>query len=172
MSVVEWAQVLGSIGEFVGAIVVVATVLYLARQVRIGARQLQQQAHLSSTEQFIRFLELVAGSEQVSSVWAKARGATGELTPAEAQQFELLVSIGLSGVEYHTRASEDPDNDPDAPTWASITGYMLAFPDAAEYWARHRQHFYPDFAEWVERMVPLPKPTPSVSGSSASATAP
>ncbi|MDH3208501.1 MAG: hypothetical protein OEO79_18015 [Gemmatimonadota bacterium] len=172
MSVVEWAQVLGSIGEFVGAIVVVATLLYLTRQVRIGSRQLQQQAHLSSTEQFIRFLELVAGSEQVSNVWAKGRDATADLTPAETLQFELLVSLGLSGVEYHLRASEDPDNDPDTPTWASIIGYYLAFPDAAGYWAQHRQHFYPEFAEWVEREVSLPKPTPSVSGVSASATAP
>jgi hypothetical protein len=52
MTFLEWTSVLGNIGEFVGAIAVVVTLIYLAAQVRLGkeateanTRQLEEIRH-------------------------------------------------------------------------------------------------------------------------------
>ena len=170
MSLMEWTQILGSVGEFAGAIAVVVTLLYLARQVRQSGRQVEHQVHLSSSEQLTKFVELAAASREVAEVLVKGRDPNAELTEVEALQFEMVVTLPLNSVEFHVRASEDPATDPDAATWAAIVGWVLDFPGAAEYWKAHRDKYFPEFVDWLEATVPLPEPGLGVD-SEESATA-
>ena len=66
MSLLEWTSVLGNLGEFVGAVAVVITLLYLAAQVRLGkeateanTRQLDELRKLNLVENYMRRSERV-----------------------------------------------------------------------------------------------------------------
>lgn len=66
MTVLEWAALLGNIGEFIGAIAVVVTLVYLAAQVRLGklateanTRQLEELRRLNMVENYMRRSERV-----------------------------------------------------------------------------------------------------------------
>ena len=45
MGMVEWSSILGNIGEFVGSIAVLATLLYLAMQIRQNTRGMRAQTY-------------------------------------------------------------------------------------------------------------------------------
>jgi len=66
MTVLEWTAVLGNVGEFIGAIAVVVTLVYLAAQVRLSklateanTRQLEELRRLNMVENYMRRSERV-----------------------------------------------------------------------------------------------------------------
>ncbi len=66
MTALEWTSVLGNLGEFVGAIAVVVTLVYLAAQVRLNklateanTRQLEELRRLNLVENYMRRSERV-----------------------------------------------------------------------------------------------------------------
>jgi hypothetical protein len=92
MTLLEWTSVLGNIGELLGAIAVVITLLYLAAQVRLGkeatesnTRQLEEIRRLNMVENYMRRSERV-----------------------ERGYRDSALSEGLSRLNF--KATTDPDN--------------------------------------------------------------
>ena len=66
MSLIEIASILGSVGEFVGAIAVVVTLIYIATQVRLGkeateanTKQMEETRKLNMVDNYMRRSERV-----------------------------------------------------------------------------------------------------------------
>ncbi len=150
MSVLDVSQILGGFGEFFGAIAVVATLVYLSVQVRQNSKLIKHQTHLSSSDQMTKFMRLAAGSPQLSEVFIRGRKSSSDLTEVEQLQFDMALSLHLTVVEFHVRASDDVASDPDAPAWLEIVKYFLDNPGGVEFWRGHREMFYPEFANWVD----------------------
>ena len=79
MDLMSMTQLLGNLGEFLGALAVVATLFYLIRQVAQNSNQLEIQtqmrfaASLDGTDlAFSRFRELLITNEGVAEIWSKA----------------------------------------------------------------------------------------------------
>ena len=86
-----FAQLLGNYGEFVGAIAVVVTLVYLAVQIRASTLQARATMVHSIVESFNGSHHVVMQNPQIAEVYAKIR--TGEeLTAAEAVQWESCVN--------------------------------------------------------------------------------
>ena len=98
-----FAQLLGNYGELFGAIAVVATLFYLARQIRQNSSQMEIQAGMQFAASvdgtdlsFSRFREFLITSEEVAAIWNKAVGdfdalAGTERTRADQLLFEFFV---------------------------------------------------------------------------------
>jgi len=91
-------QDIGSIGEFVGAIATVATLAYLAVQIRHNNRGLDQNSALMrmTYENQIRqdgqqLRALIASDAELSSIWRAGLGGSSDMERAERDRFELLV---------------------------------------------------------------------------------
>ena len=158
MSWIELLQVLGDLGDFLGAIAVVATLLYLATQVRQSKVLMEHQGHLNSADQMTKFMTLAAGSPQVSDLFVRGTRSRQELTEAETFQWDMGVSVHLTALEFHVRSSPDPRTDSDAPAWGEIVKMFLAHPGGRDYWRTHRGKYYPEFVEWVDSEVDLRDP--------------
>ena len=103
MDLMSAAQLLGNFGEPFGAIAVVATLFYLARQIQQNSRQMEIQAgmqfatSLDGTDlAFSRFREFLIASEEVAAIWIKALEdfdalAATERTRADQLLFEFFV---------------------------------------------------------------------------------
>lgn len=88
---------LGNIGDFIGGIGVVVTLVYLAIQIRYNTRGLDQSTDLMrfSAESEIRhnLLQLrlaIAADAELSEIWTRGLRGAGELDVAEAARFQLL----------------------------------------------------------------------------------
>lgn len=84
-----FAQLLGNYGEFVGAIAVVATLLYLARQIRQNTTATQSarlEGHFQTILEWYRQLK----DPDVAAAWMAGIRGFRDLKPAERAQFHAM----------------------------------------------------------------------------------
>lgn len=93
----DWEAV-GAVGDLVAALAVVASLVYLALQIRHNTDQLEQQnrhhelTSLVAIEScFTHFPTLIGQSEQVASLWHRAVDDFDGLEPREKTQAEYLI---------------------------------------------------------------------------------
>jgi len=99
------AQLLGNYGEFIGAIAVVLTLAYLARQVTLGSTAIidtnvkaKASAIHDSNELYVRVFTQLAYSEALASIYHRA--LTKEtLGPVEAVRFQAFVNTYFAWLE-------------------------------------------------------------------------
>ncbi len=154
MTLMEISQVLGNVGEFVGAIAVVATLLYLAVQVREAGRSSKSAAVQASRETRIAWFSSGRDSPHLPAIQAKA--LAGEALEAEdelrltyhyASNWGLLYSewvqreLGVTG-EFAT--SDDMDMK-----------FLLSSRGALEFWRGLGERTFPArFVEYVNKAAP------------------
>jgi hypothetical protein len=85
-------QDLGSIGELVGAVATVATLAYLAIQIRANTRMMRSQARHVGQSITGNWALSVAENGPLADVFARGLAGPESLTPAERIQFTLLFS--------------------------------------------------------------------------------
>jgi hypothetical protein len=162
-------QELGSIGELIGGLGVVFSLIYVGFQIRQNSSQIEQNSrHLeasmyhASGEGFNHWNSLFAQSEGVADIWQ--RGLEGvELTRTEQRRFNALASILFTTLENnyhqlqigsHHRNTMEISQD----SWKKI----LATPGGRAWWTREaRRSFTPVFIDAVETLVSLDQPSNS-----------
>ena len=72
MSALEFSQLLGNYGEFVGAIAIVITLTYLAMQLRQNTRAARAQTVQDLNKGIANYLLVQAQSAELGSAWSKA----------------------------------------------------------------------------------------------------
>ena len=109
----ETIQMLGSLGEFVGAIAVVATLVYLAIQVRHSKEAMEAntksldenrqlaiaQSYQSRTQMVHEFFLRQADSDELAHIRTKWGDGSATLTPEEAIRMQGLYGAGLSRLD-------------------------------------------------------------------------
>jgi hypothetical protein len=85
-------QDLGSLGEFVGALGVVISLAYLARQLRQNTTSVRAASFNSMTENSLRLLENVFPSAEFAEFLHRAQSDTPRLTPAELIQWDSYMT--------------------------------------------------------------------------------
>jgi hypothetical protein len=150
-------QDIGSIGELVGAIATVATLAYLAIQIRHNNRGLDQNSALMrmTYENQIRqdgqqLRALIASDAELSSIWrAGLAGGSGMERP-ERDRFELLVINVLNMLKLHhdgMKRDLTTNTQPYLLVVASTPGF-------ADWWRRHRGvGSDTDFNQWIDSLT-------------------
>jgi hypothetical protein len=102
-----FAQLLGSYGEFVGAIAVVATLVYLAIQVRHGReatvannRLLRSQSHYNALEACQRPFEVMLESESLAEILMQCDKSPYELKESDWSKCVNYFFMQVNGWEY------------------------------------------------------------------------
>jgi len=130
---------LGAIGELVGAIAVVVTLLYVGRQIHQANTQSQASARYSFIEAYGHMNTTITGSKEVASVFR--RGLKGlDLDEDEGLQFFALIGQFLNTwsalFDLHKEGLL-PDNQWTMVRLDIIT--MLSEKGGREFWERHGQ---------------------------------
>jgi hypothetical protein len=93
-------QDLGAIGEFVGSIAVVISLIYVAHQIRQSSRQLEQNSrHIEASmyhatnDAFIRWYALLAQDASLAALWRRALADETTLTEEETVRVHSLVAM-------------------------------------------------------------------------------
>jgi hypothetical protein len=103
----DW-QMIGALGETLGALGVILTLGYLASQIRSSRRQAQLHAGREARDRVTDFVQLVAGDGEVARIWRVGSMDPESLTPDEyvrlgalmmvlTSLFERVHHLGLAG---------------------------------------------------------------------------
>jgi hypothetical protein len=148
-------ETLGNLGDFVGGIGVAITLVYLAIQVRQNTVQLRKHDRLAHAEAagaafdaFSRFRSQIIGSPEVAGLYHRGSRDPDSLDPIERLRFAMLVqelfyilftgfqrsqAVGLVRVRERLGVEE-----------------ILGSPGTAQWWAKQKHRFEPDFIAFVE----------------------
>jgi len=160
-------QDLGNIGEFVGAIGVVASLVYLALQIRQSSRQVSENTNsaLGSIEQdnalgSSDFLLSLAQNPELARVWRLGLSDPAKLTEDEATQFVMLMGAAFYLFEgpfrqYQRGLLSEDSWDP----WARLISRYLRSSAVLAWWLRRDVPFAESFVEYVDSRVPTSSPS-------------
>jgi hypothetical protein len=151
-------QDIGSIGELVGAIATVATLAYLAIQIRHNSRGLDQNSDLMrmSFENQLRgegqqLRALIASDAELASIWRAGLAGAPELDRSQRDRFELLIVNVLNML----KAEYDGLMRGLATDHRATYLFIIArSPGFREWWQRHRDSGRDiEFARWVDSLM-------------------
>jgi hypothetical protein len=148
MSVMDTVQLLGNLGDFIGSIAVLATLIYLAVQVRQAKRQLTVAGMQTRANHARGALEDIITSSELVDIFAKLDfidyGDFG-LTKEETVRF---------GAWCHTWMQAEQGNFYLLPKGAhdELRKWWLATPAGREFWEKNRGIYDPEFVEYMEAL--------------------
>ena len=151
-------QELGSIGEFVAAIATIATLTYLAVQIRQNtaqARATATQDVLNSHREMIR--ELFAFNPELLQLFTKGINSFPSLAPNEKQLFHIVMSDfllhGQNASQLHRKGVLD---EHDAGVWVNFLVSIVRMPGLLDWWHAAREVLDPEWRAEIESQLDQP----------------
>ena len=93
-------QDLGALGELVAAIATVATLLYLAVQIRQNSRNLEESTSASVNQGWASINSRLSSDEQFAEIFIRGRGDLEALSAVEVERFRAFVQDILNMAVY------------------------------------------------------------------------
>jgi hypothetical protein len=152
-------QDLGSLGELVGGIAVVVSLVYLALQIRQNTRQVEQNTRSIQRESTRAFLEdatawrgYLIESPEITELYRRAMRKPDDLEPGEWLRFRML----MDNLFEHWRFGFFTRSD--AESWALLPEYIirrtLAEPGGQRYWETVREQLPQDeFVRYIDQLT-------------------
>lgn len=149
---------IGAIGEVLGAVAVLVTLLYLARQ--IG--QLTKQSHLAAfqhmQDQMNAYLRLVSGSADTATLVAKGRQSYSSLNDTERLRCDYVQFQLLNIVESHYTQARQTALDDSYREWVDsnlqeIVRGQFSYPGCIEFWKSAEPYFETGVRDLVNRAL-------------------
>jgi hypothetical protein len=139
---------LGNLGDFIGGIAVIATLLYLAVQIRQNTRILRTSAE--QTADPIAAIALAAQSPENAAVYHRGLADPGKLSPEERTHFYLLMASSFYVLHQGYRAYQLGTQSEDTWKWQShALQFYAAQPGVRTWWRRQGKGlFEPESGFW------------------------
>jgi hypothetical protein len=141
---------LGSLGEFVSAVAVVISLVYVAREIRESSRSTRLAALQSHLDAAQRFLELPARDRDLARVVRIGQVTPELLSEDELAQFRAWLGVGMRIAE-NLFVQYQAGNIAEESWNARSRGFlsMLATRGGSEAWASLASLHRSDFQEWL-----------------------
>jgi hypothetical protein len=154
-------QDLGNLGDFIAAIAVIVSLVYLARQIRQNTLQLQNNAKAASlaaleasAQSGHQYREVFIKDPEVAALYLKGLRGDSGLTPEERLRFGMLMDSFVRLLQTVFTRSEIYGLNPGGFRHQEATLVsVLGRPGAAQWWLRNRRNFTPEFVARVEKLV-------------------
>ena len=146
---------IGAVGEWVGAIAVVATLAYFVRQIRDCNTHMRRAEMNAAHAQFSQWRQALMGDAELARLWTEGMQHPEKLTPIELMRVRLAMTEFCFAV-YHTwdRARVGIG---DADAWSRVGGRMftplLSSPLGRIWWSEMAGDLNPEFRAEVERLA-------------------
>ena len=149
-------QDLGGIGELIGGIGVIVSLLYLARQIRDSSRIERLNARYAVSQALLSAFSRIDEDPELHRVWVAARDRGEELDDEDRERLgrflyqyfvQLSLAYGYSEIDPEIRARYEPN--------------LVRFLQAAEvrsWWSRQREFFVEPFRSEVDLLLTTLEP--------------
>jgi len=151
----DWDAV-AAIGESVGALAVVVSVIYLAFQVRENTRTSIQNMVQDTIKDFARVDQLIATTPDLASIVVKGNEGIENLAPDQKLRFDGYNSTFFSVLEvWHTQSRRIPVDPEQDDTIRTMLNNRLAERGCQQWWSANQTEFPAGFRNWVEESANL-----------------
>ena len=147
-------QDLGSIGELIAAVATIATLGYLALQMRQNTATVRGASAASHAASNQVLNSLLAQDLEVNRILWTGLADPTKLDESETRRFDAVLHMVVDGVQQSWRFHHDGVID-DA-TWQGHSGalrWLISEPGFRPYWERYRAMQHPGFVRAVEQLV-------------------
>ncbi len=143
---------IGAIGEIAGAIAVVATLLYLSKQIRQNSRSVEISALRDTTAQWNHWSDMLATSADLADIVAKGNHSYGSLSESESLRYGAFVQSFLDNVESYCDLVSKHQIDKDLAVLESIVARRIAASGFSVWWSENTKDYGDDFVSWIENI--------------------
>jgi len=151
---VNW-EAIAAVGEVSGAIAVVASVLYLAIQVRAANRE-SRAASVHSLQDALNQWLTTANTREIATLWLQGLEDYEALDPVDRVRFNAVIQV-LFRIAEDGRAQVELDRLP-TEIWEAFEATLAAVlgsPGVKVWWKTRDRFFTPPFREWVDTQIAL-----------------
>jgi hypothetical protein len=137
----DWSEI-GALGNLLGALGVVVSLIYLGVQIKHQIREARVTAVHELTENFRGFLMALAENEQLGDIWVRGIYDFPGLAPVE--RLRLSSALGNAFRIFDTLYNYYNEGIIDAQSWATLeapVNDLLAYPGIQAWWPT-RKHWY------------------------------
>jgi hypothetical protein len=150
----DW-QAIGAVGEILGAVAVVVSVVYLAVQVRESTRStralLLQGLHSAGAG----LEDAMLADASLLKAFRKGCAGEVELNADERDRFHILLSKLFNNYELYFMLSRESDFPTDVTeAHQRIVASRMQFPGVRVWWQSNPDAFSKEFAGWVNSFAP------------------
>jgi hypothetical protein len=147
-------EAIGAIGEILGAIAVIATLIYVATQVKDSARAARSAAVTDATTAMQAFYQELGSNPQASELFLE--GVTNYESLSAQAQFQYLMMMHSAFLGFQRSYFLAHEGTLDVGLRDSIGTAIIAtnhLPGLQFYWRQRKAFFQPEFIEWVEGLM-------------------
>lgn len=147
-------QYLANLGEVVGAVVVVLSLIYLAIQVRQNTQAQRTENYARALDRIAAMQSLLSQDGETSLMFSKAVLDVSKLTPQERLRFTWWMYEAFGAFEFMFHVSRT-DSIPDEVwrRWSSGVAWWLSFPGVQAWWRARPVPFTDSFTVFVESLL-------------------
>ena len=136
---------LANLGEFVGGLAVLVTLIYLAVQIGGSKRALKTQTHHNLLAMAQRPLELMIADPELADIVNRGHDDPEALNPAEWSRYSNYTLIVINAWEYGYYLNRDGSTPPEL--WEGADGYFRQLAATKPGWRRFWRENHHAFAE-------------------------
>ena len=159
---------LGNLGDFIGGIAVVVTLVYLAVQVRQNNRLLRANTAsvraASSTainERLVGVNQSLVGDPSLAEIFVRELSSPGSISGADRVRLDTLLQSMFISLENILKMAQNGTIEPeDWEPWSRHLLLWLRNPAVRAWWDRQRTPFGRDFRAHVEALIGQEKGSP------------
>jgi hypothetical protein len=146
---------LGSLGEIIGAVATVATLLYLSLQIRANTLATKRQSLDDTIERVVRWEARLVESPDLASAWVDGTKSFRELSLDDQIRFTAQITEILAGIEATLEAAKFGNVKAETvDAVRAMVGSLLRNEGVREWWATNGSRtFAGDFVVEVERIA-------------------
>jgi len=147
-------QSLAQIGEVIGAAAVVASLLYLALQVRQHSKAQRTENYARALERVSAFQAVLSQNSDLTRIFAKGVWDTSKLTGLEKIRFtwSLYEAFGSFEFVFHTYKTDEIPEEV-WKRWSQTVAWWLNFPGVEQWWTNRPVNFTESFTLFVESVI-------------------
>ena len=147
-------QTLANIGEIVGAITVVLTLIYLAAQIRQSTQAQRSENYSRALDRLAAMQAAMARDEQFAVMFSKGVMDTEQLTPRDRVRFTWRLYETFGAFEFMFHASKTNAMPEEVwKRWSASVAWWLTYPGVQTWWASKPTPFTESFTEFVESLL-------------------
>lgn len=149
----NWEAV-SAVSDFLAAIAVIVTLVYLAVQIRQNTSTLKSSATQGAHEQTSSLYELLASDPELSDIFVRGLETPEALDRVEtARFFSLLLATMFKAQNWFMQTQSGAIDGTLLKSWVAVMRQFSALPGWQDFWRQRRHVFAPDFVAYIEAGV-------------------
>ncbi len=145
---------LANLGEFIGGVAVLVTLIYLALQIRAGAKEQRMATMREATREMATVAQAIGDSNEKAEIWMQGVSRFEELGAAERLRFSVISMHGFRTFEQVFYQARDGVIEPEI--WKGFETQIrsvVAYPGVQAWWGTRRDWYGERFREFVEVQI-------------------